>query len=179
MLKKFTVFLFLSLFIISTLNASSEDKIKSMYIGRFSMFFKWPIKSDTFNMCIYNDSKFAKILKKEYKNRLPNGSALNVIAIKVGGLSNIGEKCHILYSRNSSIRKNIFLLDDFDKTNVLLISDEYDDINHGAMVSFYLKDNKIRFVINQKKLLDSGLNVSYKLLKYAKVVNPVDRDYVK
>jgi len=173
MLKKYVFLLLLFFSTVTILEASSEDKIKSIYIGRFSMFFKWPQKSNTFNICIYNDSKFTKDLSRRYKNRLPNGSPLNVIAIKIGGLSKVRQKCNILYARNESIRKNIFLLDDFDKMNVLLISDEYDDIYHGSIISFYLKENKVKFVINHQKLLDSGLEVSYKLLKYAKVINPV------
>jgi len=177
--KSFLLVVLLFLSTLNSLEASSEDKIKSMYLGRFSMFFKWPHKSDTFNMCIYNDSKFTKKLAKEYSNKLPNGTVLNVIGIKIGGLSKVRQKCQIFYARNESIRKNIFLLDDFDKTDVLLISDEYDDIYNASNVSFYLKDNKIKFVINHQKLLDSGLDVSSKLLKYAKVVNPVRANYVK
>jgi len=173
MLKRYIFLLLLFLSTAIILEANSEDKIKSIYIGRFSMFFKWPQQSNTFNICIYNDSKFTKDFSKQYKNRLPNGIPLNVIAIKIGGLSKVRQKCNILYIRNESIRKNIFLLDDFNKTNVLLISDEHDDVYHGSIISFYLKENKIKFVINHQKLLDSGLDVSYKLLKYAKVVNHV------
>jgi len=174
MLKK--SFLLVVLFLlsaISSLEASPEDKIKSIYLGRFSMFFKWPKKNDTFNICIYNDAKFSKNLLKEYKNKLPNGTTLNVIGIKVGGLSKVRHKCHIFYARNESLRKKMFLLDDFDKTDVLLVSDEHDDVYNASTISFYLKNNKIRFVINHQKLLESGLEVSSKLLKYAKVVNPV------
>jgi len=180
MLKKsFLLVILLLLSTVSSLEASSEDKIKSIYLGRFPMFFKWPQKNDTFNICIYNDSKFTKKLAKGYKNELPNGTAVNIIGITIGGLSNIRQKCQIFYARNESIRKNIFLLDDFDKTDVLLISDEYDDIYNASIVSFYLKDNKIKFVINHQKLLESGLDVSSKLLKYGKVVNRAGASYAQ
>jgi len=173
MLKRYVFLLLFLLSTVTTLEAGLEDKIKSIYIGRFSMFFKWPKQSNTFNICIHNDSKFTNFFSRQYRNRLPNETPLNVIAIKTGELLKVRQKCNILYVRNESIRENKFLLDDFNKTNVLLISDEYDDIYHGSIISFYLKENKVRFVINHKKLLASGLEVSYKLLKYAKIVNPV------
>jgi len=173
MLRRYAFLLLLLLSTVITLEASLEDKIKSIYIGRFSMFFKWTKNSNTFNICIYNDNKFANFFSRQYRNRRPNEIPLNVIAIKTDELLKVRQKCNILYARNESIRDNKPLLEDFNKTNVLLISDEYDDIYHGSVISFYLKDNKVRFVINHKKLLESGLEVSYKLLKYAKIVNPI------
>ncbi|MCX6074698.1 MAG: YfiR family protein [Campylobacterales bacterium] len=156
----------------TSLLAISEESIKAAYLERFAMFIQWPKPVESYNICIYNDTSFAKTLQKSYSSRLFNSHPLNVISLSSGTPENETLKCHILYFRDSKPNQNEHYLNTLYKNNVLLISDDDDDTKKGAMIGFYLQNNLLRFVINQRNLEDAHLSVSYKLLNFATVIEP-------
>ncbi|DAB38595.1 MAG: hypothetical protein A2023_01195 [Sulfuricurvum sp. GWF2_44_89] len=171
-MKKVCITAFFSLFYTVSLLAVSEESIKAAYLERFTMFIQWPKPVDTYNVCIYDDSTFAKALQKSYSSRLFNNHPLKVITLNAGDPSEEMMKCHILYFRGSKPHQNENLLSNLRKNNVLLISDDDDDARRGAMIGFYLDNNMFRFVINQRNLENANLTVSYKLLNFATVIEP-------
>lgn len=152
--------------------AISEESIKSAYLERFTMFIQWPKPIDTYNVCIYNDDAFAKALQQNYSSRLFNTRPMKVITLDIGDPIENMMKCHILYFRGSKPPQNENQLSALRKNNVLLISDNNGDTRQGAMIGFYLQNNMFRFVINQRNLENANLNVSYKLLNFATVIEP-------
>jgi len=156
----------------ASLLAVSEESIKTAYLERFTMFIQWPKPIESYNICIYNDDAFASILRKSYTSRLFNNHPLNVIPIDIGTPENETLRCHILYFRNSKPNQHESYLNALRKNNVLVISDDAADTKKGAMIGFYLQNNMLRFVINQRNLEDAHLNVSYKLLNFATVIEP-------
>ena len=156
----------------ASLLAVSEESIKTAYLERFTMFIQWPKPIESYNICIYNDDAFTSILRKNYASRLFNNHPLNVIPIDIGTPENETLRCHILYFRNSKPNQHESYLNALRKNNVLVISDDAADTKKGAMIGFYLQNNMLRFVINQRNLEDAHLNVSYKLLNFATVIEP-------
>lgn len=67
----------------------------------------------------------------------------------------IGE-CHIFYMRDTDDIE----IKDFKSNGTLIISDNYDDIHEGCIISFYQDGKKIRFIINQKNLDDANLRLN-------------------
>lgn len=163
---------FFFLFHTNALFAISEETIKVAYLERFTMFIQWPKPIDIYNICVYNDELFSQTLQKSYSSRLFNNHPLKVISLKVGDPVEEMLKCHILYFRGSKPNQNEALLNTLRKNNVLIISDDDDDAKRGAMIGFYLQNNTFRFVINQRNLENANLNVSYKLLNFATVIEP-------
>lgn len=155
-----------------SLSAFSEDSVKAAFLERFTMFIQWPKPIDAYNVCIYNDDIFAKTLEKSYSSRLFNNRPLKVIPLNIGDPSGEMIKCHILYYRGSKPNQNESFLNMLRKNNVLVISDDDGDTRQGAMIGFYLEKNAFRFVINQRNLENANLNVSYKLLNFATVIEP-------
>jgi len=164
--------LFFSLFCITSLSAVSEESVKAAFLERFAMFIQWPKPVDSYNVCIYDDTAFAKTLQKSYSSRLFNNHPLKVITLNAGDPSEEMMKCHILYFRGSKPQQNENLLNNLRKNNILLISDDDDDAKRGAMIGFYLQNNTFRFVINQRNIENANLNISYKLLNFATVIEP-------
>lgn len=171
-MRKICAAAFYSLFYTASLLAVSEESIKAAYLERFTMFIQWPKPVDSYNVCIYDDSTFAKALQKSYSSRLFNNHPLKVITLNAGDPTEEMMKCHILYFRGSKPHQNESLLSNLRKNNVLLISDDDDDARRGAMIGFYLDNNMFRFVINQRNLENANLIVSYKLLNFATVIEP-------
>ena len=56
---------------------------------------------------------------------------------------------------------------------ILIISDTEGFAEAGCQINFYEYENKLRFEINHKSLIDAGLSVDYRLLRVSKVLNPV------
>jgi len=170
MLYKYVFIFLLPLFLAIDLHAYSEDEIKSMYIDRFTMFFQWPKNSEDYEICIYNDPDFSKFIETNHKHK----SHTHQLFIKYISAQDIEEQidtCNIFYIRNKSFKPYAPL---FKGKNILIVSDLSDDIYQDAMVSFLFNDNKIKFAINHKNLLNAGLNVHYKMLKYATIVDRVE-----
>lgn len=163
---------FFCLCLTTSLLAVSEESIKAAYLERFTMFIKWPEPINTYNVCIYNDDTFASTLQKNYASRLFNNHPLHVIPLDIGTPENETLNCHILYFRNSKPNQHESYLNALRKNNVLVISDDANDAKKGAMIGFYLEKNMFRFVINQRNLERAHLNVSYKLLNFATVIEP-------
>jgi hypothetical protein len=156
----------------ASLYALSEETIKSAYLERFAMFVKWPKPVESYSVCIYNDEEFAGTLRKNYSSRLFNGRPLTVISLKVGEGTDAMQKCHILYFRGSKPYQNETILNSLRKNSVLVISDNDGDTKQGAMIGFYLENNTFRFVLNQRNFDNANLDVSYKLLNFATVIEP-------
>lgn len=156
----------------ASVHAISEESIKAAFLERFTMFIQWPKPIESYNICIYDDDSFAQTMQKSYSTRLFNNHPLKVISLKVGTPSEEMIKCHILYFRGSKPHQNEALLNTLRKNNVLMISDDDDDVKRGAMIGFYLQNNAFRFVINQRNLENADLSVSYKLLNFATVIEP-------
>ncbi|QSZ42412.1 DUF4154 domain-containing protein [Sulfurimonas aquatica] len=152
------------------LNAISEDEIKQIYLEKFSMFIEWPQDIERFNICIYNDKKFAISLQDKYESKKFSNYDLRITPLSIGEHNIESKECNMLYIRNTNYAQEITFVNNISSENILIISDNYDDIYRGSMISFYLKDNKLKFVINNEVLKKASLKASYKLLKFAKVV---------
>ncbi|MDD5053266.1 MAG: YfiR family protein [Sulfuricurvum sp.] len=170
-IKNFSIAIFY-LFCTVSLFAVSEESIKVAYLERFTMFIRWPKPIDIYNICVYDDDIFAQTLQKSYSTRPFNNHPLKVITLHAGDSSDEMQKCHIVYFRGSKPQQNEAQLTTLRKNNVLIISDDNDDAKRGAMIGFYLQNNTFRFVINQRNLENANLNVSYKLLNFATVIDP-------
>ncbi len=172
---KFVLWLVLHLCVASMLQALSEANIKAAYLERFAMFIQWPHTVEKYNVCVYEDRSFANVLEKSYKSGLFNNRPLNVIPLTAGASAETLGTCHILYYRGSKPNQNIATLNHLQEKNVLVISDDADDVKRGGMLSFYIQNNAYRFVINQRNLQNAELSASYKLLNFATVVDPVGK----
>lgn len=173
-MKRIKIFIVTLFYLCSTapLLAISEESIKAAFLERFTMFIQWPKPVELYTICVYDDDGFAQTLQKNYSTRLFNNRPLKVIPLKVGTPSEEMLKCHILYYRGSKPHQNETVLNMLRKNNVLIISDDDDDTKRGAMIGFYLQNNAFRFIINQRNLENANLNVSYKLLNFATVIEP-------
>lgn len=165
--------LFLSPFI-SPLFAVSEENIKAAYLERFAMFIEWPKPIKSYNICIYNDSVFSKMLQKSYDSHLFNDRPATVIPLFPGSSVEEMSECHILFFRTAKPAQNEGQLNLLRKNNVLLISDEASDVKKGASIGFYLENNAFRFLLSQRNLEAANLKASYKLLNFATLIDPTE-----
>ena len=169
MLKKIIPFLLVFSFISSLYASEKENVIRAVVLERIAQFVSYKDLSKEFNICVYKN----KTLSKSFKN-LYDGRSYKNLPIKVLDVSVINklEICNVVYISNLTKRTKAKILKK-SKEQILLVSQNVDDINNGYMIALYFEKKKLKFNINQGAIVDAGLKVNYRLLTVAsKVVNP-------
>jgi hypothetical protein len=154
-----------------------ESTLKSVFIEKFTRFIEWPSGSDVtdintpFIIGIYGDTEIKEKLEDIYKDEY----ILNkTVEIKELALKSVSD-CHILIIADNKIGDMDKIQNQIKGSPVLTIGESEDFAEKGSMIAYTLKDNKIRFIINQKKAVDSGFKISHLLLNLAEVINPVNK----
>lgn len=170
--------IFILFFLISINLFSSEileeNKVKSIYLERFTRFIDWKPSSETddhntpFIIVIFGKSSFSSALDNVYsKTKIKNKK---VIINYIDDLSDL-PYCHIIII-GEDMEKKIPRINEIAKErNILTISNSTGFAHKGIMINFYKEDKKIKFEINEKKVRDAGFKINYLLLKAAKIVS--------
>ncbi len=174
-------FFFLISFLISSLffsgyslasNSNIEYKIKAGYLYNFTKFITWPEDElESFNICIVGKDPFGRIIAPIEKRSVENKP------IRLYRFKSITEAkhCHILYlgGVKQKWEKSNFPLTGVltvgSIKNFLTVSESKQFTQAGGMISFFLKQGKVKLHINLHVLRKSGLKVSAKLLEVAEI----------
>ena len=81
--------------------------------------------------------------------------------------------CHVLFISSSEKIIIKTILKKVDNNPILTVSDINGFSEQGGSIEFYVEENKIRFAINMRTLKETDIKVSSKLLRLAKVINPL------
>jgi hypothetical protein len=159
-------------------DSSVEYKIKAGYLYNFTKFVTWPEdKSETFNLCILGTDPFGELIDP-IEQRSAFGRPIKLFRFdSLNSLSHTNNKpnCHILFISSSigsaikdTISKNTLVIRDISKT--LTVGESNDFAMQGGMVGFVNREGRIKLQINLKKVKQSDLKVSAKLLEVAEIV---------
>ncbi len=183
-MKKITILHIAVLLVFTTIvgkKAFSEQSVppeyivKAAFLYNFAKFVEWPANvfpddGSPFVLCVLGEDPF--------------GSALDSIKRKTVGARKLMikryekakdfKKCHMLFisrSKKNDLDKIFAQLEDL---SVLTVSDIEGFALKGGIIGLFTADNKIRFEINVDRVKRSGLQISSKLLKLAKIVDPTN-----
>jgi YfiR/HmsC-like len=78
--------------------------------------------------------------------------------------------CHLLFVKDSELRRSDTGLRDVATFPVLAVSDGKDFLRSGGIIEFFLDGERLRFAINVDAVERSGLRLSSRLLGLATVV---------
>ena len=149
--------------------------VKAVFLERFTRFVEWPPeaaindKLQPFIIAVIGKNPFGTKLNTIYSTRKIRDKKVKIIYI-----SNVNEivGCHLLFvseSEKNELHKIISLTRD---KPILTIGDAKGFAKNGGLMNFYTLDNLIRFEVNEKAVRESGLSMSYLLLKAARIVKP-------
>jgi len=151
---------------------SIEYKIKAGYLYNFTKFISWPEnESETFNLCIIGKDPFGSIIDPIEKRTVKNKP------IRLYRFQSIVEAkyCHIIYfgGSNQHLSKIDLALSGIltvgSIENSLTIGETKKFSQAGGMFAFFLKEGKVKLLINQQALKKSNLEVSAKLMEIAEI----------
>lgn len=150
----------------------NEYQVKAAYLYDFSRFVEWPSqpgndRKDAFAICVLGKDPFGPILDAALAGEARAGQ--NLVARRISKLQD-AIACQILFISVSEQDRLKEILTAMNKASVLTVSDIPRFSEHGGMIEFVLKGDKIRFDVNLANATDAGLTVSSDLLKVALTV---------
>ena len=149
--------------------------VKAVFLERFARFVEWPPeaaindKLQPFIIAVIGKNPFGTKLDTIYSTRKILDKKVKIIYI-----SNVNEikGCHLLFVSKSE-KNELHKIISFTRDKpVLTIGDAKGFAENGCLMNFYTFDNLIRFEVNEKAVRESGLSMSYLLLKAARIVKP-------
>lgn len=160
----------------STSAQSEEYILKTVFIEKFTRFIEWPAASKI------NDPSKPFILGVVGKNPIEASFAkifstnkIKEKKVELRHISNLKEisACHLLFIAKTSRKKLAKILSFTQNSPILTISDSAGFAERGVHINLFVRKGKIGFEINETACKDSGLTISYLMLRLARIVDPV------
>jgi len=150
-------------------NEPLEYAVKAAYLSKFGLYVEWPraafsSPSSALNLCIAGEDPFGATLDKAVADQRIGNRAIVVRRLKPVARDS---GCHILYVGGSDKRQIRQVIDAVQGTAVLIVSDGASPAPAGSIINFVVKDNRVRFDIDDEAAEQNALTVSSKLLSLA------------
>jgi hypothetical protein len=148
---------------------SLEKAVKAAYLSKFGLYVEWPATAfpspnSALTLCVAGEDPFGAALDKAAADQSTGGGR----PISVRRLRTVGRDsgCHILYIGGSDALHIRQAIDAVRGSSVLTVSDAR-GTQVGAIINFVVKDNRVRFDIDEEAAAQNGLTISSKLLSLA------------
>jgi len=149
---------------------SIEYAVKAAYLYKLGEFVEWPASvfestDSPVNLCIVGNDPFDGTLDKTVEGRRIGTRSISVRRLKsLDRASN----CQILYIGTSDVQQASRWLETARGEKILTVTDSMSRGPAGSgIVNFFVKDNHVRFEIDNDTAVASGLVISSKLLALA------------
>jgi hypothetical protein len=148
---------------------SLEYAVKATYLYKFALFVEWPSAafaspSSALNLCVTGDDPFGATLDTAVSGQRIGGREVVIRRLKTVGR---GSGCHILYVGGSEAQYLGQIIAAVRGSGVLTVTDAHGPGAVTGVINFVIKDNRVRFDINEEAAAQNGLAVSSKLLSLA------------
>lgn len=149
----------------------NEYLLKSVFMERFTRFVQWPEpfieKDQHFIIGVIGPNPFDDILQTVFSRQPIKGKPVDIRLLNK--LSDI-PGCHMLFIGKTSHQSLSDIVNYSRNFPVLTVSDNKGYAGRGVHINMYVENEQIRFEINNESASDSNLNISYLLLKLARIV---------
>jgi hypothetical protein len=148
----------------------AEFAVKAAFLSKFGFYVEWPpnaLGSGPLVLCVIGDDPFGSQLDEAVAGQQVGGRSIVVKRLK-SAVRDAG--CHIAYV-GSEPRPGA-ASESLRGSPTLVVTDAHTSPASGGAIHFVLRDNRVRFTIDDEAAAQSGLNVSSKLLSLALAVKP-------
>lgn len=163
-----------TLFLSAQIPSNREYQIKAIFLFNFTQFVEWPTTSfssdqEPLVIGILGKDPFGTYMKETIEGEKINGRQLivqhynNVAEIKT---------CHIVFINIEKANNLSEVILSLKGRNILTVGDSNGFLQHGGMVRFFTKNNKIQLQINPEAAKAANLIISSKLLRLAEIFVP-------
>lgn len=144
-----------------------ELAVKAAYLTKFGIYVEWPdtAPGSTINLCVVGEDPFGKALDSAAASQQPGNRPISVQRLKIVTPES---DCDIAYFGNAD-PTTPQAIESLHGSPVLTVSDSG---GKGAIINFVVKDNRVRFEIDEAAAAQNKLVLSAKLLSLALNVKP-------
>jgi hypothetical protein len=149
-----------------------EYQVKAAFLLSFVTFTEWPATafespSSPVRICVTGDDPFEGSLTRTVEGEIVAGHPLVISHVDRG---EDVSRCHVLFVPRTADSRGAALNRGASDTPILIVG-ESDALWHGgAIISFAIDEGRVRFDVNRTAAERSGLRLSSKLLKIARLV---------
>jgi hypothetical protein len=166
---------FVSISAVGAQSPSLEDKLKATYLYKFIPYIEWPAgafpsSSSAITLCVVGNDPFGEILDDAIKSSPPVDKRTVTVRRLVASDRTPTAGCHILFLAASTTSSAADIIDAVRGTPVLTVTDRAASSTAGSVINFVLKDNRVRFEVDDAAASENGLVLSSKLLSIASQV---------
>jgi hypothetical protein len=149
-----------------------EYKLKAAVLFNLAKFIDWPTNTFAqaeapFVVGVIGDDPFGPLLEDTLRQQTVHGRKATVRRLAAGDDLSV---CHILFVSRSERLRTTTILAQVSRAPVLTVSETDGFAEAGGMVNLVLQDGLVRFEINRGAADARGLQISSKVLKYARLV---------
>jgi hypothetical protein len=147
----------------------TEYQLKAAFLFNFAKFVEWPQAAFASNnspivIGVLGQNPFHDDLKQMVRNKTIDNRPL--VVQDVHALAE-ATNCHILFVCSSEKDRLPEIFKALKGASVLTVGEMDHFTESGGMINFVIKDNKIRFQINNDQAAKAGLKISSKLMSLA------------
>lgn len=148
---------------------AQEYALKAALLSKFGLYVEWPgsafsSAASPINLCIAGEDPFGEALDKVAAGELINNRKVVSRRLKTVGRDS---GCHILYIGDSDAQSLEQIIEAVRGGNVLTVTDDDGSGSATGIIEFVIKDNRVRFNIDDEAAAQNGLVISSKLLSLA------------
>lgn len=154
----------------ATAHAEVEEyALKAAFLSKFGLYVEWPdpafsSPASPVNLCVAGEDPFGEFLDKAVAGERINGRNIVIRRLKTVGRDS---GCHILYIGGSDVQRVGQIIKSVRGSSVLTVSDVRGSTAGAGIIGFVIKDNRVRFDIDDEAAAQNGLVLSSKLLSLA------------
>ena len=153
---------------------ATEPAIKAAFLYKFGFFVEWPDSSfasgdSPINLCVVGDDAFGALLEGIVKGKRIGSRA---IAVRRATAVARNSGCHILYLSGDADSQAAQMLDALKGSGVLTVTDDKANPGNDGIIRFVIRDNRVRFDIDDAAAAAGGLVIDSRLLNLALEVKP-------
>jgi hypothetical protein len=154
---------------------AAEYEVKAAFLYNFAKFIRWPEGKANpeapIRICILGSDPFGDALDRTVAGKMVRERTLEVRRFtRARGI----EECHIVFISPSEEDRLPDILADVDDEAVLTVGESERFAERGGIVSFRMRENRIRLDINIDAAERAGLRMSSQLLKLARIVHDLE-----
>lgn len=143
----------------------SEYQVKAAFLYNFGKFVEWPTNGFASTNAplvigVYGDNPFGNDLAEVVQDKNIDGHPVVTRQVTINELKD----CQILFITRSKQKNLAEILRALDGADVLTVTENMEPFDSGLMINFILRDDRIRFEINNTAAEKVGLKLSSKLL---------------
>jgi hypothetical protein len=148
---------------------SLEYAVKATYLYKLGPFIEWPGVSPndpamTFKICIVGRDPFGQVLDRAVSGRLIANRKIVIIRLP---LARSEDGCHVMYLTESSEQSVADALRAMKGQPILTVTENGVASEEKGIVNFVIRDNRVRFEIDDQAAAENGITISSKVLDLA------------